>query len=229
MNNPISYADPSGHFAISTFLIGLAASWVISSIASYYLGEHLVSGASSIYGGAQTIATGVSLLAYGPVGWVLGGAAIVLGAVNIAFGTAEIQQHFTGNNWINDIGITGELYTGLYVGSSLASAAVTIGGTAYMNSSAGKLAYEIQQNAKYWDRGTFHTRYGSMKYHYKTHANGMTPTQYTQSALDFSTFNSSSFRYTYNYKYHNASWNFINMYGVGGYYNSAGKIITFFF
>jgi hypothetical protein len=47
------------------------------------------------------------LLAYGPVGWVLGGAAIVLGAVNIAFGTAEIQQHFTGNNWINDIGITG--------------------------------------------------------------------------------------------------------------------------
>ena len=118
-------------------MIGLAASWVISSIASYYLGEHLVSGASSVYGGIQTIATGISLLAYGPVGWVLGGVAIALGAVNITFGTAELQQHFTGNNWINDIGITGDLYTGLYIGSSIASAAVCIGGTAYMNSSAG--------------------------------------------------------------------------------------------
>ena len=228
-NNPISFCDSSGHFAVSTFLIGLAASWVISSIASYYLGKHFISGASSVYGGIQTIATGISLLAYGPVGWVLGGAAIALGAVNIAFGTAELQQHFTGNNWINDIGITGNLYTGLYIGSSIASAAVCIGGTTYMNSSAGKLAYEIQKNAKYWDKGTFHTRYESMKYHYKTHAKGMTPTQYTQSAIDFSTFNSSSFKYTYNYKYRNASWNFINMYGVGGYYNSAGKIITFFF
>ena len=106
-------------------MIGLAASWVISSIASYYLGEHLVSGASSVYGGIQTIATGISLLAYGPVGWVLGGVAIALGAVNITFGTAELQQHFTGNNWINDIGITGDLYTGLYIGSSIASAAVS--------------------------------------------------------------------------------------------------------
>ena len=76
-NDPINMYDPSGHFALSTFLIGLAVSWVISSIASYYLGEHLVSGASSVYGGIQTIATGISLLAYGPVGWVLGGAAIV--------------------------------------------------------------------------------------------------------------------------------------------------------
>ncbi len=228
-NNPINYADPDGYFAVGAFLIGLAVSWVISSIASYYLGEHLVSGASSVYGGVQTIATGISLLAYGPVGWILGGVAMVLGVVNIAFGTAELQQHFTGNNWINDIGITGDLYTRLYIGSSIASAVVCIGGTAYMNSSTGKLAYEIQQNAKYWDKGTFHTRYESMKYHYKAHAKGMTPTQYTQSAIDFSTFNSSSFKYKYNYKYRNVSWNFINMYGVGGYYNSVGKIITFFF
>ena len=185
LNNPILYADPSGHFAISSFLIGLAASWVISSIASYYLGEHLVSGASSIYGGAQTIATGVSLLAYGPVGWVLGGAAIVLGAVNIAFGTAELQQHFTGNNWINDIGITGGLYTGLYIGSSIASATVSIGGTAYMNSSAGKLAHEIQQNAKHWNKWTYKTKFGTLKYHLKVHGRGLSPTEYTNRALSF--------------------------------------------
>ena len=228
-NDPVNYADPSGHFAVSTFLIGLAASWLISSIASYYLGEHLVSGVSSVYGGVQTVATGVSLLAFGPVGWVLGGAAIALGAVNIAFGTAELQQHFTGNNWINNVGITGGLYTGLYIGANIASAAVSIGGTAYMNSSAGRLAYEIQQNAKHWNKGTFNTRYASLKYHYNKHANGLTPTQYTQLALDFSAFNSSSFRYTYNYKYGNASWYFNNMYGVGGYFTGSGKIITFWF
>ena len=224
-NDPINRWDPSGHFAVSTFLIGLAASWVISSIASYYLGEHLVSGASSIYGGVQTITTGISLLAYGPVGWVLGGAAIALGAVNIAFGTAELHQHFTGSNWINDIGITGDLYTGLYIGSSIASAAVSIGGTYYKTTTHGQIAY----NAKYWDKGTFKNSRASLKYHYAKHGNGLTPTQYTQSALDFSAFNSSSFKYTYNYNYKNASWYFNNMYGVGGYFTSSGQIITFWF
>ena len=227
-NNPVMNIDPTGTFLLS-FLVGLAVTWVISSIASYYLGEHLVSGASSIYGGVQTILTGISLLGYGPVGWVLGGVAIVLGAVNIAFGSAELQQHFTGNNWINDIGITGDLYDGLYIGSSIASMAVSIAGVKYMNSTGGKLAHEIQKNAKYWDKGTFLTRYGSLKYHYGKHAKGLTPTQYTKLALDFSIFNSSSFKYTYNYKYGNASWYFNNMFGVGGYFTSSGKIITFWF
>ena len=207
----------------------MAVSWVVSSIASYYIGEHLVSGASSIYGGAQTIATGISLFGYGPVGWILGGAAIVLGGISIAFGSAELQQHFTGNNWINDIGITGNLYTGLYIGSSLASSAITIAGVGYMNSSSGKLAHEIQQNASHWDKGTFATRYGSLKYHYNKHANGLSPTQYTQYALDFVSFNSSSFKYTFNFKFGNASWYFNNLFGVGGYFTSAGKIITFWF
>lgn len=155
----------------------------------------------------------------------MGGAAIVLGAVNIAFGTAELQQHFTGNNWINNIGITENFYTGLYIGSSIASAAVSIGGTYYKTTTHGQIAY----NAKYWDKGTFKNSRASLKYHYAKHGNGLTPTQYTQSALDFSAFNSSSFRYTYNYNYNNASWYFNNMYGVGGYFTSSGKIITFWF
>jgi len=222
-NNPIMYADPSGHIAISTFLIGLAASWVISSIASYYLGEHLVSGASSIYAGAQTIATGVSLLAYGPVGWVLGGAAIVLGAVNIAFGTAEIHQHFTGNNWINDIGITGGLYTGLYVGSSIASAAVSIGGNYYKTTTHGQIAY----NAKHWDKGTFKNSRASLKYHYGKHGNGMSVSQYTNEALNFMNSNSSMLQYTYNYNYNNTSWYYNYPNGRGGYFTGDGHIITF--
>ena len=224
-DNPIMYCDPSGNFAIGAFLIGLAVSWVISSIASYYLGEHLVSGASSVYGGVQTIATGISLLAYGPVGWILGGMAIALGVINIAFGTAELQQHFTGSNWINDIGVTDGLYAGLYIGSSIASAIISIGGTYYKTTTHGQIAY----NAKYWDKGTFKNSRASLKYHYAKHGKGLTPTQYTQTALDFSVFNSSSFKYTYSYKYNNASWYFNNMYGVGGYFTSSGKIITFWF
>ena len=220
------YVDPTGHFAISTFLIGLAASWVISSIASYYLGEHFVSGASSVYGGVQTIATGVSLLAYGPVGWGLGVAAIVLGAVNIAFGTAELQQHFTGNNWINDIGITGGLYTGLYVGSSIASTAVSIRGTAYMNSSAGKLAYEIQQNAKHWNKGTFKTKFGSLKYHLKEHGRGLSPTEYTNRALSFYDDYQSLLRANYSEKYNMIRYIYKNKIGVG-YYDELGYIIDF--
>ena len=228
-HNPVMFTDESGHFAIGSFLISLAVSWLVSSVASYYLGEHLVSGASSIFGGVQTIATGIAMLAYGPVGWLLGSAAIILGCIDLAFGGAEIQQHFTGKNWINDIGITGNSYTGLYMGASFASSLVTIAGTGYMNSNSGKLAHEIQQNAKFWDKGTFHTRYSSLKYHYGIHANGLSPTQYTQYALDFSSFNSSSFKYTYNYKYNNLSWYFKDMFGVGGYYTSTGKILTFWF
>ena len=226
LNNPISYADPSGHFPIAAILIGLAVSWAVSSIVSYFLGEHLVSGASSVYGGVQTIATGVSLLAYGPVGWVLGGAAIVLGAVNIGFGTAELQQHFTGNNWINDIGITGGLYTGLYIGSSIASAAVSIGGTAYMNSSVGKLAYEIQQNAKHWNKGTFKTKFGTLKYHLKAHGRGLSPTEYTNRALSFYDDYQSLLRPNYSDKYNMMRYIHKNKIGVG-YYDELGYIIDF--
>ena len=102
---------------------------------------------------------------------MLGGAAIVLGAVNIAFGTVEIQQHFTGNNWINDIGITGGLYTGLYVGSSIASSVVSIGGNYYKTTMHGQRAFALQNVKKFrytdtvsqhmMDSGYFGKKYGS--------------------------------------------------------------------
>ena len=167
MNNPIMYADPSGDFPVTAILIGLA----VTSIASYFLGEHLLSGVSSIYGGFQTIATGASFLAYGPVGWGLSGAAIVLCAVNIAFGTAELQQHFKGKNWINNICITGGLYTWLYIGSSIATSAVSIGGNYYKTTMYGQRAFALQNVKKFgytdkvrqhmMDSGYFGKKYGS--------------------------------------------------------------------
>ena len=226
-NNPIMYADPSGHFVKTLSTVLWAATiGAVSSIASYYLGEHLVSGVLSIYGGVQTVVTGVSLLAYGPVGWVLGVAAIVLGVVNIAFGTAELQQHFTGNNWINDIGINGNLYTGLYIGTSIASAAVSIGGAAYMNSSACKLAHEIQQNARHWNKGTFKTKFGTLKYHLKEHGRGLSPTEYTNRALSFYDDYQSLLKANYSEKYKMMRYIYKNKIGVG-YYDKLGYIIDF--
>ena len=53
------------------------------------------------------------------IGLIIGTIGIVAGVASIAFGIAEIQEGLGYGNWINDIGISGDLYTGLYVGSGL--------------------------------------------------------------------------------------------------------------
>lgn len=131
----------------------------VTTIASNLLGAHLVGGISSLFGGIQTIGIGVTLLAYGPVGWVLGGIAIASGLLSIAFGTAELQEHFTNKNWMKDADLSDGWYTGLMIGNAIVSAAVSFVGVKYINSNAGKKAFEIQKNANYWDKGTFKTRY----------------------------------------------------------------------
>ena len=133
-NDPIMYVDPSGHFAISTFLIGLAVTSLVSWGISEIFGAQIVSGVGSIANGMSAISTGISLFAFGPVGWIIGGIGIVAGLASIAFGTAEIQEGLGYGNWINDIGITGDLYTGLYIGSNIVSSLTTIGGNIYRNS-----------------------------------------------------------------------------------------------
>ncbi len=142
------FCDPSENFEISTFLIGLAVGWAVTPIASNLFGAHLVGGISSTVGGIQTIGLGISLLAYGPVGWVLGGIAIASGALSIAFGTAELQEYFSGNNWMKDKMGNG-FYNGLMIGNSILSAAVSIGGVKYMQSIHGQRAYALQHFSKY--------------------------------------------------------------------------------
>jgi RHS repeat-associated protein len=134
LNNPIMYVDPTGHFAISTLLIGLAVTSLVSWGLSEIFGAQIVGGAGSIVNGATAISTGVSLFAFGPVGWIIGGIGIIAGLASIAFGTAEIQEGLGYGNWINDIGITGDLYTGLYIGSNIVASLATIGGNVYRNS-----------------------------------------------------------------------------------------------
>ena len=132
-NNPISYADPSGHFAISTFLIGLAVSSLVTWGLSEIFGAQIVGGASSMVNGYGAITTGVGLLSFGPVGWVTGGLLIIAGAGAMIIGANEIVDGITGTNYIQEwTGWSDDLYNGLYIGSNIISSVGTIAGNIYM-------------------------------------------------------------------------------------------------
>ena len=136
-NNPVMYSDPSGNFAISTFLIGLAVSSLVTWAAGELFGHQLVGGAGSIVTGGNAIYTGVSLIAFGgPVGWILGSAALISGIASVGFGAAEIQEHFTGNNYIKEWGITGNIYNGLMITSVLTAGITTVAGQRYLRTHA---------------------------------------------------------------------------------------------
>ena len=133
------------------------------------------------------------MLGFGPIGWIAGSALMIIGIGATMFGVNEVVSGIAGANPIRDWMGDG-LYDGLYLGLNIGSAIGSFVGNIYMSSSAGRLAHEIQQNAKHWDNGTFITRYGSLKYHYRNHVVkagfNMSPTQYTNSARNvYSTFN----------------------------------------
>ena len=96
-------------------------------------------------------------------------------------------------------------------------------------------AVRVGQAAKAFDNGTFKSRYQSMKYHYNEHVvkEGLNKStniiQYADDAINFSNRNVSMLRYTYNYNYGNASWNFAYSCGQGGMYTSTGKVLTFWY
>ena len=133
-NNPIMYADPTGHFAISTFLISLAIGTLISWGLSEIFGSQIAGGISSTVSGGAAIYTGIGLLSFGPVGWISGGALILIGAGTMAFGVNEIVAGATGTNYIQSwTGMSDGLYNGLYIGLNIASGIGTIAGNMYMN------------------------------------------------------------------------------------------------
>jgi len=134
LNNPIMYVDPTGHFAISTFLIGLAVTSLVSLGLSEIFGSQIVGGASSIANGAGAIKTGISLCYLGPWGIVAGVALIVIGGATIAFGANEIVDGVTGTNYIQDwTGMSDGWYAGLYTGLNIASSVGTIAGNMHLN------------------------------------------------------------------------------------------------
>ena len=132
-NNPIMYVDPSGHFAITTFLISLAIGTLISWGLSEIFGSQIAGGISSTVSGGAAIYTGIGLLSFGPIGWIAGGALILIGVGTMAFGVNEIVAGATGTNYIQRwTGMSDGLYNGLYIGLNIASDIGTIAGNMYM-------------------------------------------------------------------------------------------------
>ena len=132
-NDPVNYADPSGHSIIASILIGLAVSAVVGWGLSIAFDEQIAGGIGSVVGGASAVYTGIGLLAFGPVGWIAGGLLMTVGIGTLAWGANEIVAGVTGTNYIQSFtGMSSELYNGIYIGLNIASAIGTIAGNAYM-------------------------------------------------------------------------------------------------
>ncbi len=145
-NNPVMYTDPSGNFAISTFLIMFAVSAVATWAAGELFGHQLVGGIGSTANGVGAIGTGVSLMAFGPWGIVAGILLIGVGTATAAFGINEVVDHYSGTNYIQSWGINDSVYNGLYVGLNIASGIGQIAGNLGMRYASNKILDSIIQN-----------------------------------------------------------------------------------
>ena len=126
-NDPVNYVDPSGHGPIS-LLAGLAISGFVSWGLSELFGEHLVSGANLALTGGSAVISGIMAMTLAtPVGWIVGGVTAVAGAFTLAFASAELQQHFTGANWMLDSGMSNSDY---YILMTIASITANVGAAA---------------------------------------------------------------------------------------------------
>ena len=131
-NDPVNYADPSGHWAIS-LLAGLVIGGLVSWGLSELFGEHLVTGASLALTGGSAVVSGIMAMTLTtPVGWIVGGITAVAGIFTSAFASAELQQHFTGDNWMLDGGMSqGAYYTLMTISSITASVGTAASSVAY--------------------------------------------------------------------------------------------------
>ncbi|MDY2889382.1 MAG: RHS repeat-associated core domain-containing protein [Candidatus Caccosoma sp.] len=146
-NDLVNKCDPSGDFAISTFLTGLAVTSLISWGLSKIFGAQITGGIGSVTGGATAISTGISLCAFGPWGIVAGIALMAVGGLTIAFGANEIVDGATGTNYIqNWTGWSDEVYNGVYIGLNVASAVGSIAGNIGMRIASNHILKGIVNN-----------------------------------------------------------------------------------
>ncbi len=170
-NNPVTGYDPNGDFfftLFATLVCSMAAGYLIYRGIEASTNTNIANGTTSILGGTSTIATSAALFGFGPVGWVLGGIGLIAGLGTMIFGTAELQQGITGNNWMLDAGMSEDLYYGLYMTSSITSFAVSIAGISYMNSPFGQRAYAYQNVGKFHYTKTVANHYPKRPYIYNT-------------------------------------------------------------
>ena len=207
-NNPVMNADPEGTSWWSDF-------W--NSVAGKIVGTILVVAAvvalSVLTAGVGTAVTGAlgggiaATIVGGAVGGAVSGAIISAGVSVVSQG---IKDGYSNIDW-SQVGIA--VLSGAAIGA--VTGALTSG-------------IRILNAASKWYKGTFKSGLQSMRYHYAKHGAGFKNIlNYTKSALNFADRNASLLKYTFNYKYGNASWNFSYIYGNGGMFTTIGKIITF--
>ena len=97
-------------------VIGGLVSWGLSEL----FGEHLVTGAGLALTGGSAIISGIMAMTLAtPVGLIVGGITAAAGVFTLVFASAELQQHFTGDNWMLDVGMSESAYYTLMAISSI--------------------------------------------------------------------------------------------------------------
>ena len=201
LNNPVMCIDPDGHLPrwLQWLLGGII---IIGAIALSFVTAGLATPiATALGGGVMGVIIGGAVA--GAVGGAIAGFGISIGVQGISNGFDNIDWNQVGKATLSGVisgAIMGTLTSGV----------------------------KVAQAAKLWDKGTFKSGFQSMRYHFKKHGAGFgNILNYTKSATNFATQNSSLFKYTFNFKYGNASWNFTYTNGHGGMFTTIGKIITF--
>ena len=139
-NDPVNYADPSGHFPVLAVILGLTAlvgmGLTIGGVVSdnnlmTAIGLTMVAIPALISGGLAAFAT-TGALATG-----IGIGTMVAGAGTGLFASAEYQETFSGNNWMLDAGMSEDWYTGLMIATA---------GLATLGTFASSVAYSFNIN-----------------------------------------------------------------------------------
>ncbi len=210
-NNPINYHDDNGEWpkwakkvAVAVGIVAVTAAVAVVTVSTF---------------GSGTVPAVIAVSA-------AKGAAIgaVTGAA-IGAGQSVISNRVSTGSWkgTKDAALNG-MGDGALTGSITGTVTGAASGTGEVLSAASK-----------WDRGSFNSSYQSMKYHYNKHVikeglnQGNNIIKYTNDAMNFAKNNASSFKYKYNFKYKNASWNFTSLNGIGGEFIDSNKVITFWY
>lgn len=109
-NNPVMYCDPTGHFHILAFVLGITAlvgmGLTIGGVAS---GNNtmpaigLTMAVPALISGGMAIVAGIG---GATLTGIVGGVTAVAGISSSLFASAEYQEAFTGNNWMLDAGMS---------------------------------------------------------------------------------------------------------------------------
>ena len=136
-NDPVNYADPSGHSAFLIAMSVLAVAGLITTGIGVAKNNNLVTaiGLTSVAAPAL-ISGGMAISLLTPVGLGVGITTTVAGVGSSLFASAEYQETFTGNNWMSS-----RLGEGWYNALMLTTASIATLGTM-----ASSVAYSLNMN-----------------------------------------------------------------------------------